>query len=158
MAAPSQRLWERAARALGAPELVDDARFATVSDRTRHRHELETTITSITRGADVEEWIGRLTEAGVPAGKVLGLEEAVTSEVAAERDTFLASDDVPLVRLPWLADGGPVPWRRPAPRLGEHTVELLDELGFSATRIDQLLAEGAVATDTHSPAAPLAHH
>ncbi|MET0187738.1 MAG: CoA transferase [Pseudonocardia sediminis] len=152
LAAPSQKLWEAAARALGAPGLIDEERFATVADRTRNKDALEVTITAITLREPTETWIERLSAAGVPAGKVLGLEEAVQTDVAAERGTFLDSDDVPLVRLPWLADGEPLAWQRPAPRLGEHTIEVLTELGYDAGRRDELLAGGAVAT----AAAPVA--
>lgn len=146
MAAPSQRLWERAAAALGLDELVDDPRYATVADRTRHRDALATAITAVTRTRKVAEWSERLAAAGVPAGTVNGLEEAVGSDVAAERGTFLPSGDVPLVRLPWLADGEPLAWRRPAPGLGEHTREVLTELGYPAERIDALQTAGAVAS------------
>lgn len=147
MAAPSQRLWEAATRALGAPELVDDERFATVADRAKNKDDLETAITALTLRAPVGEWIGRLSAEGVPAGMVLGLEEAVRTDIATERETFLDCDDVPLVRLPWLADGLPVPWSRPAPRLGQHTLEVLSELGYSAERLDELLACGAAVAD-----------
>ena len=132
LAAPSQRLWERAAVALGVPELVDDERFRTVADRTRHRDALADIITPITRRAGVDEWIDRFAAQNVPAGKVLGLEEAVQTDVVKERETFLESDGVPLVRLPWLHDGRPVEWRRAAPNLGEHTTEVLEELGLTS--------------------------
>lgn len=144
MAAPSQRLWERAAAALGLAELVDDPRYATVADRTRHREVLAGAITAVTRTRPVAEWSERLAAAGVPAGTVNGLEEAVASDLAAERSTFLPSGDVPLVRLPWLADGEPLAWRRPAPGLGEHTREVLAELGYPAERIHTLHTAGAV--------------
>lgn len=147
LAAPSQRLWERAAAALGVPELVDDERFRSVSDRTRHRDTLAEIITGITRSATVDEWIERFGAHNVPVGKVLGLEEAVRTEVVGERETFLESEGVPLVRLPWLQDGRPVPWRRTAPRLGEHTVEVLEELGYSREAIDHLISSGAVSCE-----------
>lgn len=144
MAAPSQRMWERAVHALGAAELIDDERFRTVADRSRNRGVLEDVITAITKTADVDEWVERLTLQGVPAGKVLGLEQAVNTAVAGERQTFLESDGVPLTRLPWMADGEPVPWCRPAPHLGEHTVEVLEELGYLREEVDDLLTTGAV--------------
>ena len=144
LAAPSQRLWERAAQALGVAELIADERFLTVADRTRHRDLLEQIITDVTRRSGVDDWIERLTAHGVPAGKVLGLEEAVQSDVVDERETFLESDGVPLVRLPWLQDGRPVAWRRPAPGLGEHTLEVLEELGYARAAINDLVASGAV--------------
>jgi len=147
LAAPSQRLWERAAAALGVPDLIDDERFRTVSDRTRRRNLLTDIIQGITRSASVDEWIERFTAANVPAGKVLGLEEAVGTEVVGERETFLESDGVPLVRLPWLTDDQPVQWRRPAPRLGEHTAEVLAELGYTREAINDLISSGAVSCD-----------
>ncbi|HZZ52295.1 MAG TPA: CoA transferase [Pseudonocardia sp.] len=146
IAAANQRLWEATARALGAPELIDDDRFADVAARTRHLAELEEAITAITSTAGVDEWVERLAAAKVPAGKVLGLEEAVTTEVANERGTFQPSDGVPLVRLPWLADGAALDWQRPAPQLGQHTAEVLDELGYGSARVAELLERGVVAS------------
>lgn len=147
LAAPSQRLWEKAIRALGAPELIDDERFRTVADRIRNRNDLEEVISAITRCARVKTWVDLLSSENVPAGKVLGLEEAVATDVIPERHTFLECDDVPLVRLPWLVDGRPIEWRRPAPRLGEHTVEVLDGLNYNRDEISTFLACGAIASD-----------
>ena len=92
----------------------------------------------------VDTWIERFSRAGVPVARVSGLEQAVRSQIAAERGTFMASDQVPLVRLPWLVDGQPVPWVRPAPRLGEHSLEILEELGYDAELRRALVASGAV--------------
>ena len=144
IAAPSQRLWENAVRALDAPQLLADERFGTVADRSRHRAELEVAINEVVGRAEVSHWIERLRRAGVPAGTVNGLEEAVTADVATERQTFQRAGDVPLVRLPWLADGEALPWTRPAPGLGEHTREVLDEIGYTPERIDDLVARSVV--------------
>lgn len=146
LAAPSQRLWESAVTALDAPHLRTDPRFATVADRSAHRAELEVAIDAVVGTAPVAVWIERLRAAGVPAGSVNGLEEAVVDEVTVERRTFLPSDDVPLVRLPWLADDQPLPWTRPAPGLGEHTRELLTELGYPQMRITDLVERAVVTT------------
>lgn len=146
IAAPSQRLWENAVAALDAPHLLADPRFATVADRSAHRAELEGAIDAVLGRAPVAVWVERLRAAGVPAGTVNGLEEAVVDEVAVERQTFQASDDVPLVRLPWLADDRPLPWARAAPGLGEHTRELLAELGYPPERINDLVDRRVVTT------------
>jgi crotonobetainyl-CoA:carnitine CoA-transferase CaiB-like acyl-CoA transferase len=145
IAAANQRLWEAAATALGVPELITDERFRDQACRVRYAAELETAINEVLGTAEVDEWLTRLRAANVPAGKVLGLEEAVDTEVAQERGTFQLCDRVPLVRLPVLADGAPLDWRRPAPRLGAHTVEVLEELGYGAEQITSLLGSGAVA-------------
>ena len=144
IAAPSQRLWEAVVRALDAPQLGRDARFATPSARSQHMRALEETLNSLLAVQDADTWIARFTDAGVPVTRVSGLEQAVVSEVARERGTFIDSDGVPLVRLPWLADGQPIAWTRAAPKLGEHTLEILSELGYDAAQVAALVAGGAV--------------
>lgn len=152
IAAPSQRLWEAVVSAMDTPALAADVRFATVSARSQNLRALEETLNGILAQHDVDSWITRFTRAGVPVTRVSGLEEAVTSEVARERRSFMDSDGVPLVRLPWLVDGQPIEWLRPAPRLGEHSLEILAELGYDAAQRDALLQGGAVATPR--PTAP----
>ncbi|MES2535371.1 MAG: CoA transferase [Pseudomonadota bacterium] len=146
IAAPSQRLWESVLRALEAPALAADQRFATVSSRSSNLKALESALNDILALHDVDTWIARLTAAGVPVTRVSGLEEAVVSEIARERGTFIDSAGVPLVRLPWLVDGEPIAWRRPAPRLGEHSLEILSELGYDDAQAADLVASGAVGT------------
>ena len=144
IAAPSQRLWEAVVRALDTPGLARDERFASVSARSQNLLALEEALNLILGQHNVDTWIARFTQAGVPVTRVSGLEEAVISDVAEERGTFMDSDGVPLVRLPWLADGQPIAWRRPAPRLGEHSLEILTELGYSDGQAARLLDSGAV--------------
>jgi crotonobetainyl-CoA:carnitine CoA-transferase CaiB-like acyl-CoA transferase len=144
IAAPSQRLWEAVVHVLEAPELGRDERFRTVADRARNARALEGEITTRLAARDVASWVERFTRAGVPVTRVSGLEQAVTSDIAAERGTFIESDGVPLVRLPWLVEGRPVGWTRPAPRLGEHSLEILAELGYDAARRAALTDSGVV--------------
>ena len=147
IAAPNQRLWERVADVLGISGLITDSRFLTVADRSRNNNELTAAITAALAGVDVAMWVERLTAAGVPVTPVAGLEEAVVAEATAERRTFAELEGVPHVRLPWIADGQPLPWVRPAPRLGEHTTEVLQEIGFDQAAIDTMLRDGAAIAD-----------
>lgn len=147
IAAPSQRLWIAVLRVLSLPHLAEDTRFTNASARSANRHQLEVELNRALAQRDVADWIARFTQAQVPVTRVCGLEEAVAGEIALERRTFIASDDVPLVRLPWLVDGQAVPWQRTAPRLGQHTREILAELGYDAARTAQLLASGAVISE-----------
>lgn len=144
IAAPSQRLWEAVLRALDAPQLGEDERFRSVSLRSQNLKALETSINGVLAAHDVATWIDRFNRAGVPVARVSGLEEAVTSTIAIERGTFIESAGIPLVRLPWLVDGQPVSWGRPAPQLGEHSLEILAELGYDTAHIDELVRNGAV--------------
>ena len=146
LAAPSQRLWEGVAQAMYAPELLQDPRFLDVKLRSVNAKALELEINKRLAMQDVGIWIERFSRAGVPVTRVSGLEQAVSSQIAAERGTFMTSNGVPLVRLPWLVDGQPIPWVRPAPRLGEHSLEILEELGYDPARRQALVASGAVRT------------
>ena len=143
IAAPNQRLWERVAQVLEVSDLISDPRFLTVADRTQNNSELTTEITAALAGEDVAVWVARLQAAGVPVTPVAGLEQAVLADATTERRTFAELDGVPHVRLPWIADGKPVPWVRRAPRLGEHTAEILRESGFDQAAIDVMLRDGA---------------
>lgn len=143
IAAPNQRLWERVAEVLGIPGLVGDPRFLTVADRSRNNSELTAAMTAALASEDVAVWVQRLKAAGVPVTPVSGLEESVIAEATVERQTFAELDGVPHVRLPWVADGTPVHLARPAPRIGEHTIEVLRESGFDQSAIDAMLRDGA---------------
>lgn len=143
IAAPNQRLWERVAQVLGISGLVTDPRFLTVADRSTNNSALTVAITAALAGDDVAAWVERLKGAGVPVTPVAGLEQAVHADATVERRTFAELDGVPHVRLPLIADGEPMHLAGPAPRLGEHTVEILEESGFDHAAIDAMLRGGA---------------
>jgi crotonobetainyl-CoA:carnitine CoA-transferase CaiB-like acyl-CoA transferase len=103
----------------------------------------------VTRGKD--EWIAAFDAAGVPAGPVHNLGEALTHPQTRARGMVV--DLVHPRAGPTRALGSPLhfsetPTRidRPAPLLGEHTREVLGECGYSAGEIDAFIAEGVVAT------------
>ena len=152
VAAANERLWQALVRALDAPALLEDVRFLGVESRSRYRKELEVELNAIFSRADVSHWEATLKNSGVPAGRVLGLEESVVDEVTEERGTFIDSGGVPLVRLPWLFDQASLPWRRPAPRLGENTRDVLAEAGYDDDRVQSLLDIGAVAVEREATA------
>ena len=144
LAAGNQKIWLRVVKVLEAPELAEDPRFTTGTLRSANRHALERELNARFARATADDWVARLSAASVPATRVYGLEQAVVSDIARERRTFAESDGVPLVRLPWLVDGEPIPWSTPAPSLGQCTREVLRDTGFTDDRIDALVASGAV--------------
>lgn len=156
IAAPSQRLWQKLVVALDVPELGQDDRFGTVASRSRHNAALTGEIAAILSTANVAQWIERLAAAGIPATKVQGLEEAVDSGIAIERRSFIDNDNIPLVRLPWIVDGDPVAWRGAAPALGQHTIEILSEIGYSESKISALLEARAIKSNGGTSSAGIA--
>jgi crotonobetainyl-CoA:carnitine CoA-transferase CaiB-like acyl-CoA transferase len=141
--APNQRQWELFVRAIDAPELLEDERFATNLDRMDHLEALEEEINKRLASAPLEAWRTRLESAGIPVAEVLGLEEAVRHPLADERSWF-ESGDMPVVRLPIIVDGTLVTSRSRSPKLGEHTVQVLEEAGLGSHSVEELLV-GAVA-------------
>jgi CoA:oxalate CoA-transferase len=135
IAANKQDQFETLCDLVGAPELKTDPRFAGREDRKRHREALRVALERQLAGADAAAWEGRLNAAGVPAGQVLGVEQALQQPQVAERGLVATvpfeDGDRPMLSLtasPFLIDGQRQQPRRRPPRLGEHGDEILREL------------------------------
>jgi crotonobetainyl-CoA:carnitine CoA-transferase CaiB-like acyl-CoA transferase len=143
--------WERIADVLGHPEWCVDARFATNTARMQNLPALVTAMNDVLARKTRAEWLALLDAAGVPAGPVHTLGEALTHPQTLARGMVV--DLVHPKAGPTKALGCPIhfsatPTRvdRPAPLLGEHTRELLRECGYTDAEIDLLVADGIVAT------------
>ena len=124
--------FRRMCAALGCAELGDDARFATNSERLTHRPALSAALHDVLSRLGVEEVLTALEAAGVPAGRVRDVDDVLDDPATAERGMIAQFDrpdasTVRVVNTPWKFDGAAPSTRRPAPRLGEHTAEVLAE-------------------------------
>lgn len=150
ISASTERQFARLAVALGAPELLDDARFATHAARAQHVDELERQLEAILAGASSIEWEERLMGSGAPAGAVRTIEEAVEQPILHERGLFLQTAargvDHPIHVMNsgyYFEHDGPG-LEHGVPSLGEHTDEVLTELGYTAGSIEELHGAGVV--------------
>jgi crotonobetainyl-CoA:carnitine CoA-transferase CaiB-like acyl-CoA transferase len=137
VAAGNDGLYRRLCAALERPDLAGDERFQTNPDRVAHREKLVGELSAIFATRPADEWVERLTEAGVPAGKVRGVLEALNERGAAtvEHPTVVP---LPLVPSPFGLAASP------PPLLGQHTREVLTEAGYEDEEVAALEAAGVV--------------
>jgi crotonobetainyl-CoA:carnitine CoA-transferase CaiB-like acyl-CoA transferase len=148
--AAAQSIWERCARALGHPEWLEDARFARSPERRKNRFALEKEISAVLATAPTAHWSKLLDEAGVPCGPVYNYEQLFSDPQVRHREMVVHAEDaelggrVPHIRTPIRMSAGDVAVRRTAPKLGQHTDEVLGRLGYSAAEVAVLRREKVV--------------
>jgi len=141
--------WRGLATALGRPEWIDDPRFKTVASRIRNAAERLELTAEILATKTSAEWLEMLEANDVPCAPVLSREEVIRDPQVAANELIVESDHPHAgpMRQPRPAarfDATPSDLRRPAPLLGEHTDEILRELGISAQAAADLRSSGVV--------------
>jgi crotonobetainyl-CoA:carnitine CoA-transferase CaiB-like acyl-CoA transferase len=142
-------LFERFCRALELDELLEDERFTDNPKRVAHRKEIVPIIERRIRTLTKSEVVRRLREANVPVGPINALDEVFADPVVRHLG-LVAEVDHPTagrVRAPGIPvrlSGTPPSVRRHPPELGEHTDEVLSELGYTKAEIAALRRDGAV--------------
>lgn len=147
----NDKQWRSFFAAVGRPELPDaDPRFADVGSRTVHIDELYALIAEILSTRPTTEWLEILDRADIPVMPLHTLDSLIDDPHLAAIG-FLETVEHPS-EGPIRSIGVPTIWSetqatpgRPAPRLGEHSLEVLREAGYSAQEIDRLLADGVTA-------------
>ncbi len=127
----------------GCPELAQDPRFIKNADRVRHRATLVPLLTDILKRRKKYDWLPALEAAKVPCGAINNLAEVFADPHVQARAMTVPmphplTDTLQLVASPMKLSATPVQYRRPPPLLGEHTDEVLRELGWSADELAAL--------------------
>lgn len=152
LAASTTRMWQQLCQALDAPQLLADPAYADAAGRFAQRRRLEAELESVTLRHSADDLVRRLNAVGVPCGPVLDIGQAFEDPQARHlRMTRPAPHPslgpLPLVRSPInLSDcTTPEAFARAAPDPGEHSDELLRELGYDGATIAELRTRGVVA-------------
>jgi formyl-CoA transferase/CoA:oxalate CoA-transferase len=145
----NDKFWRAFCVLLERPDLADDPRFARNRDRVANRDALLPEVERLFAARPVTEWLVRLEAAGIPAGPVRRLDAALADPVVAARDMLRrvehpTAGEVRMAGIPWQGDAAPTAIRRPPPRLGEHTDEVLAEAGVDLAAIAAMRAAGAL--------------
>jgi crotonobetainyl-CoA:carnitine CoA-transferase CaiB-like acyl-CoA transferase len=136
----NQRLWIRLCQALGREDLLQDARFDSNQERVKHRHVLVPMLQAETRKYSTAELSAVLDSAGVPCAPVNTLDHVLADPQTQAREMIVdiphpRIPDLKLLGLPIKLSGTPGSVRLPPPLKGQHTGEVLRDLGYSATDI-----------------------
>src|SRR5262245_7758451 len=139
----------KTATVLGHPEWAQDARFATNRARVENRELIDGLIGAALATDKVDSWLASLKAVGVPCGRINTVAQALDDPHTAARRMVEtvphpSIGELKMLGIPFKFSDTPAAVRRPPPLLGEHTDEVLGELGMDATVIAQLRAEKVV--------------
>lgn len=142
--------WTALCRALGLERLLDDARYKDANRRQANRATLIPEIQAVTATAPVEHWISLLDEAGVPCSPIQDISQVFNDPALESRAFFWdaphpTAGTVRQLGSPMRFSRSEVRRERAAPRLGEDTVTVLAELGYSPAQTHDLRSRGIVA-------------
>ena len=139
----------RTAGVLGHPEWASDSRFKTNRARVEHRTTIDQLIGAVFGSASVDVWLAKLTAAGVPCGKINTVAGALEDPHTAATDMVVSAEhpsigSLKMLGIPFKFSDTPPSVRCAPPMLGQHTDEILNELGLNDSAIAQLRRDKAI--------------
>ncbi|MFB6254612.1 MAG: CoA transferase, partial [Halobacteriaceae archaeon] len=142
----NQKLWREFCETIDRPDLLTDDRFETNADRVQSMDALEEEIEDTLTERTSDEWMDLFMDAGIPAGPVQDVEEALYNEQTNHRDVIhqVTRDDteIPVIEHPLNFDNVNSGFASPPPTLGEHNREVLKEVGYTDEEITELANSG----------------
>ena len=150
MSASTETMARRVFQAIGRPDMIEDPRFRSNSDRLKHRALVDEAVGAWFATRAREDALRLMRDANVTVGPVYSIADAMLDPHFREREIIVAVEDGELGRVPMhnivpRLSETPGAWRRSAPLLGEQTDAILAEVGFTPEMIARLRKQGAVA-------------
>lgn len=139
----SQEIWGRFCKAINQPQLRDDPRFVDNPRRVKYREELEGILDPLFKEKTTQEWMECFTENDIPVTGVNDMEKIFKSEQLAFREMLQSIDHPSIgalkqIGIPMKFERTPGRIHRHPPLLGEHNREILQDLGYSPTEIEEM--------------------
>jgi formyl-CoA transferase len=144
LAVSGHKIWLRLCNAIGAPELATHADYATAALRSQHRDQLHGDLEAQLAHRDTAEWVELLNEAGVPCGPIYSIDQAFSDPQVRDLGMVEKLDDVAYLGQPVTLSRTPAHVVAHPPTQGEHTDEVLRELGYDPAGIERLKRQGIV--------------
>jgi CoA:oxalate CoA-transferase len=149
VAVATQSQWVAFCSVIERTDLADELRFITGRDRAVHREELNALVTQALSTRPASDWIGLLNDVGIPSGPVFDYLQAVNSDQAHALGLIAETQradgtKLRVLRGPISIDNAPTSVRQAPPALGEHSREILSDMGLDSEQIDLLMAKGIV--------------
>ncbi len=149
LGASNETTWLRLPAVLDRTDLLEDPRFTLNKDRMAHREALAAELSGEFKRRTTDDWLERLAAAGVPAGPVLSVGEMLEHAQTRAREMVVEAEhstlgSVATIGFPVKFSDTPATVRSGAPTLGEHTREVLGELGYDAAQIEALYTANTV--------------
>ena len=152
--ASTERFWKALCRLLKIEHLLEDSRYATNADRVKNRNQLTKLIEVALVDLERDHLVEKLRDAGLPCGPVLDISQVVRDPHVCQKNVLSSRKhpefgQVTQVKTPINENGLMPDIYTPSPFLGQHTAEVLCELGYSQSEIDTLFKQGvAISCDT----------
>jgi formyl-CoA transferase len=144
IAVGNERQFARLAEMCGHPEWTEDKRFGSNAERVANRDEIVGLIRQAIAQKPAAEWLAQLEAAGIPAGPINRISQALSDVQAQHRQMVRTIAGAPLVGSPVRLDGARADSDLPPPALGEHTAEVLAQIGIDGRALEQLAAAGVI--------------
>jgi len=149
IAVGNDQLWEKFCKAVGLEKVMDDAKFATNAKRVENRGEIVKIISELIATRSGEEWLKIITDAGVPCGPIYTIDKVFADPQVLYRQMLKELDHpkagkVRITGIPVKLSDTPGEVETAPPVLGQHTEEILNELGYSDQEVEKLRQEKVV--------------